>query len=55
MDPGIEHCFIASPSNDNNSIHQNMALSFDPTDLTNMQEQAQHTSERKRHAINIRG
>ena len=34
MDPGIEHCFIASRSNDNNSIHQNMALSFDPTDLT---------------------
>ena len=33
-DPGIEHCFIASRSNDNNSIHQNMALSFDPTDLT---------------------
>ena len=33
-DPGIEHCFIASRSNNNNSIHQNMALSFDPTDLT---------------------
>ena len=33
-DPGIEHCFIASRSNDNNSIHQNMALSFDLTDLT---------------------
>ena len=33
-DPGIEHCFIASRSNDSNSIHQNMALSFDPTDFT---------------------
>ena len=33
-DPGIENCFIASRSNDSNNIHQNMALSFDPTDLT---------------------
>ena len=33
-DPGIKHCFIASRSNDSNSIHQNMALSFDPTDFT---------------------
>ena len=33
-DPGIENCFIASCSNDSNNIHQNMALSFDPTDLT---------------------
>ena len=33
-DPGIEHCFIASRSHDSNNIHQNMALSFDPTDLT---------------------
>ena len=34
MDPGIEHCFLASRNNDSTGIHQNMAFSFDPTDFT---------------------